>query len=59
MNADEIIDNLDDFLIDEDLIVRAQSENIMFIKTRVVVSKLLLFRPLVYLFYKIKFHSLI
>lgn len=50
MNADEIIDNLDDFLIDEDLIVRAQSENIMFIKTRVVVSKLLLFRPLVYLF---------
>ena len=50
VNADEIIDNLDDFLIDEDLIVRAQSENIMFIKTRVVVSKLLLFRPLVYLF---------
>ena len=46
----DIFDSLDDFLIDDDLLVRAQSESIMFIKTRVIVSKLLLFRPIVYLF---------
>lgn len=46
----DIFDSLDDFLIDDDLLVRAQSESIMFIKTRVVVSKLLLFRPIAYLF---------
>ncbi|KAL6451877.1 hypothetical protein SBY92_003185 [Candida maltosa Xu316] len=45
----DIFDNLDDFLINDDLLIRAQSETIMFIKTRVIVSKLLLFRPLVYL----------
>ncbi|KAG5418937.1 ZCF27 [Candida metapsilosis] len=45
----DIFDNLDDFLIDDDLLLRAQSESIMYIKTRVLTSKLLLFRPLVYL----------
>ncbi|KAK6203498.1 uncharacterized protein RJT21DRAFT_2826 [Scheffersomyces amazonensis] len=45
----DIFDSLDDFLIDDDLLLRAQSESIMFIKTRIVLSKLLLFRPLVYL----------
>ncbi|RCK59030.1 hypothetical protein Cantr_07216 [Candida viswanathii] len=46
----DIFDSLDDFLIDDDLLVRAQSESIMYIKTRVIVSKLLLFRPIAYLF---------
>lgn len=46
---EDIFDNLDDFLIDEDLILRAQSESIMFIKTRILTSKLALFRPLIYL----------
>lgn len=45
----DMFDNLDDFLIDDDLLLRAQSESIMYIKTRVLASKLLLFRPLVYL----------
>ncbi|KAK6464120.1 fungal transcriptional regulatory protein [Scheffersomyces coipomensis] len=45
----DIFDSLDDFLIDDDLLLRAQSESIMFIKTRIISSKLLLFRPLVYL----------
>lgn len=45
----DIFDNLDEFLIDDDLLLRAQSESIMYIKTRVLASKLLLFRPLVYL----------
>lgn len=46
---ENIFDNLDDFLIDDDLLLRAQSESIMFIKTRILVSKLALFRPLIYL----------
>ncbi|CAI5759296.1 unnamed protein product [Candida verbasci] len=41
---------LDDFLIDDDLLIKTQSQSIMFIKTRVLSSKLLLFRPIVYLF---------
>ncbi|EGW30792.1 uncharacterized protein SPAPADRAFT_72715 [Spathaspora passalidarum NRRL Y-27907] len=47
--AGDIFDNLDDFLIDDDLLYRVQSESIMYIKTRVITSKLLLFRPLIYL----------
>lgn len=39
---------LDEFLIDEDIILNAQSEAIIFIKTRFVVSKLTLFRPIIY-----------
>lgn len=41
--------DLDDFLIDDDLLIQAQSESIMYIKTRILTSKLLLFRPIVYL----------
>ncbi|KAK6454836.1 uncharacterized protein RJT20DRAFT_684 [Scheffersomyces xylosifermentans] len=48
-NDNDIFDNLDDFLIDDDLLIRAQSETIMFIKTRIITSKLLLFRPIIYL----------
>lgn len=45
----DIFDTLDDFLIDDDLLLRAQSESIMFIKTRIVTSKLVLFRSIIYL----------
>ncbi|RLV93251.1 hypothetical protein JA1_002609 [Spathaspora sp. JA1] len=45
----DIFDTLEDFLIDDDLLYRMQSESIMYIKTRVITSKLLLFRPLIYL----------
>ncbi|ODV81729.1 uncharacterized protein CANTADRAFT_3804 [Suhomyces tanzawaensis NRRL Y-17324] len=45
----DILDNLDDFLVDDDLLLRAQSESIMYIKTRIISSKLLLFRPIIYL----------
>ncbi|EGV66087.1 hypothetical protein CANTEDRAFT_102265 [Yamadazyma tenuis ATCC 10573] len=41
-------DHLDDFLIDDNLIIQAQSEAIMYIKTRILTSKLLLFRPMIY-----------
>lgn len=41
--------DLDDFLIDEDLLIQAKSESIMYIKTRILTSKMLLFRPIVYL----------
>lgn len=47
---EDIFENLDEFLIDDDLLLRAQSESVMFIKTRIVTSKLALFRPLIYLF---------
>lgn len=40
---------LDEFLIDEDIILNAQSEAIIFIKTRFVVSKMTLFRPIIYM----------
>lgn len=49
-DCDDIFESLDDFFIDDDLILRAQSDSIMFIKTRILLSKTLLFRPLVYLF---------
>lgn len=42
-------EHLGDFLVDEDLLVRAQLELIIYIKTRLVVSKLVLFRPFIYL----------
>lgn len=42
-------ENLDDFLIDDNLIIQAQSESIMYIKTRILSSKILLFRPIIYL----------
>lgn len=45
----DILDNLDEFFIDEDLLLRAQSESIMFIKTRFLASKIALFRPINYL----------
>lgn len=44
-----VSENLDDFLIDDNLIIQAQSESIMYIKTRVLTSKLLLLRPITYL----------
>lgn len=47
---EDIFETLDEFLIDDDLLLRAQSESVMFIKTRIVTSKLALFRPLIYLF---------
>ncbi|KAG7665267.1 ZCF27 [[Candida] subhashii] len=50
MSESEDFSSLDDFIIDDDILLRTQSECIMFIKTRVLTSKLLLFRPLVYLF---------
>ncbi|KAI5955124.1 ZCF27 [Candida jiufengensis] len=50
INQDQIFDSLDDFLIDDDLLLKAQSESIMYIKTRVIASKLMLFRPIIYLF---------
>ncbi|KAI5965749.1 ZCF27 [Candida pseudojiufengensis] len=50
VDQDQIFDSLDDFLIDDDLLLKAQSESIMYIKTRVISSKLFLFRPLVYMF---------
>lgn len=46
----EIFDNLNDFLIDEDLLLKAQSESVIFIKFRIVSSKLTMLRPLIYLF---------
>ncbi|PVH18560.1 uncharacterized protein CXQ87_001491 [Candidozyma duobushaemuli] len=45
----DILDNLDEFFIDEDLLLKAQSESIMFIKTRFLASKIALFRPIMYL----------
>lgn len=48
-NHIDILDQLEDFLIDDDLLLRAQSECIIYIKTRILSSKLTLFRPLVYL----------
>lgn len=58
---ESINDNLEDFLIDEDLLLRAQSESVMFIKTRFITSKLAMFRPLMYLFLegKIKFEEVV
>lgn len=47
---EDIFENLDEFLIDDDLLLRAQSESVMFIKTRIITSKLALFRPLIYMF---------
>ena len=45
----DVLDQLDEFLMDDDLLIKMQSESIIFIKSRIVSSKLLLFRPLVYL----------
>lgn len=42
-------DILDDFLVDDDLLLQNQLELIMYIKMRIVTSKLVLFRPIVYL----------
>lgn len=44
-----ILESLDDFLIDEDLLLRAQSESVMFIKTRIITSKMALLKPIIYL----------
>lgn len=46
----DILETLDDFLIDEDLLIKAQSESVMFIKTRILLLKLALVRPLIYMF---------
>lgn len=46
---ENFLDTLDDFLISDTLLVQAQSESVMFIKTRIIASKLALFRPLIYL----------
>lgn len=40
---------LDEFFMDDDMVIKMQSESIVFIKTRITASKILLFRPLVYL----------
>lgn len=45
----DVLDQLDEFLMDDDLLIKMQSESIIYIKSRIVSSKLLLFRPLVYL----------
>lgn len=57
----DIFDNLDDFLVDDDLLLQAQSESIMYIKTRILASKLMLFRPLIYLILegKVSFFELV
>lgn len=47
--GDNVLEDLDEFLMDDDLVIKMQSESIIFIKTRIVTSKLLLFRPLIYL----------
>ncbi|CAN3354040.1 hypothetical protein DICA4_B02344 [Diutina catenulata] len=46
--AVDIFDSLEDYLVDDDLLIRAQSESVLFIKTRIVASKLLLIRPIIY-----------
>lgn len=43
------LDSMDAFLLDDGTLLEAQSELVMFIKTRILTSKLALFRPLVYL----------
>lgn len=53
-----VMDNLDNFLIDEQILLKAQSEAIMFIKTRILASKIALFRPLVYLILEDKVSSI-
>lgn len=48
-NRSDVLDQLEDFLIDDDILLRSQSECVIFIKTRIITSKLHLLRPLVYL----------
>lgn len=57
----DIFDALDDFLVDDDLLLKAQSESIMYIKTRIITSKTVLFRPIIYLILedKISFKEII
>lgn len=49
MSDDDIAADLDEFLIDNNLLIQSQSESIMYIKTRILTSKLILFRPMIYL----------
>lgn len=49
LGDDEIAADLDEFLIDNNLLIQSQSESIMYIKTRILTSKLILFRPMIYL----------
>lgn len=44
----DVVDTLEDFLVDDDILLRAQSEQVIYIKTRVVTSKLFLIRPIVH-----------
>jgi len=48
-NPADILDQLEDFLVDDDTLVQAQSECIIFIKTRILTSKLMLMRPIMYM----------
>jgi hypothetical protein len=45
----DILDQLEDFLVDDDTLIQAQSECIIFIKTRILTSKLMLMRPIMYM----------
>lgn len=60
-SPNNISSDLSDFLINNELLVQSQSESIMYIKTRIISSKLLLFRPIIYLILhdKIAFTDLI
>ncbi|KAM9938041.1 hypothetical protein OXX80_002437 [Metschnikowia pulcherrima] len=49
-DEDKVPQILDDFLVDEDMLHHAQSESVMFIKTRILSSKMLLMRPLAYMY---------
>lgn len=48
--SESISDSLEAYNINEELLVQAQSQSIIFMKTRILGSKMLLFRPIVYLF---------
>lgn len=50
IEEDKIPQILDDFLIDDDLLHHAQSESVIFIKTRILCSKMILMRPLIYMY---------
>lgn len=54
-------DDLDDFALEDEIPLHSQSESIMFIKTRILTSKLVLIRPIVYLILedKIEFQDLL
>ncbi|GEQ72278.1 hypothetical protein JCM33374_g5965 [Metschnikowia sp. JCM 33374] len=49
-DEERVLHVLDDFLVNEDLLHHAQSESVMYIKTRILSSKMLLMRPFAYMY---------